>query len=351
MLKLRLGGDDILFPAVGIAQVPPQLLIEPLSRPLLQHPLAVGRVADENAALGGQVHLGSVPIPEGNTVGNAGLSGVGHGQGNALGIVVRAQNLVLPLEFLVLCLGAHLPPKAGLHPGEGLGGKPAVHARRPVFGDQRRLDGDGAGAAEGIPDKIPTPVTGQLHHGGGQGLPQGSVVALGTVAPLVKPRAGGVQVQLHPVVHDGKLELVFRAGFRQPGHAVLFAQPPGGGLLHNGLAVRHAHELTAQAVTLHRERPVLGDVVFQLRAVNPLKQLFKGGCLEIRQHQQHPLAGAQAHVGLGQRPLVSGKQHPAVLHPDVFHIQSAQLVAGNALQAEQRRHGKFKIRHSFSFKE
>ena len=90
-----------------------------------------------------------------------------------------------------------------------------------------------------------------------------------------------------------------------------------------------------------REGPVFGDEAFQLRFINTLEQLFKGGGLEVRQDDQHPLAGAQADIGLGKGALVPGKQHPAVFHPDVGDIQPPQLVAGNALKPEQAGDGKF----------
>lgn len=83
-------------------------------------------------------------------------------------------------------------------------------------------------------------------------------------------------------------------------------------------------------MTLHREAAVFGDKIFQICMVDSLKQLFKGLSREVRQHDQHPFAGAQADIGLGHVPRFSGKQHPAVFHPDVGDIQPPQLVAGNA---------------------
>ena len=100
-------------------------------------------------------------------------------------------------------------------------------------------------------------------------------------------------------------------------------------------------------MALHGEGTVPGDIVFQITVVHALEQLFKGGGLEIRQHDQHTLAGAQAHIGLGHGGFVAGKQHPAVLHPDVFDIQPAQLVTGDALQSKQTGDGKFKVRHNY----
>ena len=132
-------------------------------------------------------------------------------------------------------------------------------AWRSVFGNKGRLNGDGTRATEGIPEKVPAPVSGQLDHPGSQGLPQGGVIAHSPVAPLVQAGTGGVQEQLKLVVHQGKLQLIQRPGLRQPGHAVMFPQPLCRRPLHNGLAVWHRVKLTVQAVTLHREFPIPGN--------------------------------------------------------------------------------------------
>ena len=157
--------------------------------------------------------------------------------------------------------------------------------------------------------------------------------------------ACGIQIQRHPVVHNGQLELKFCPGLRQPGDPVLFTQTPGGGLFHNGLTVRHTHQRAVQAVALHRELAVSGDELLQRRLVDPLKQLFKGFGLEFCQHQQHPLAGTQAHIGLCHSIHAAGKQHAAILRPDIFYLQPFQLVSGNTLQAEEAGHRKLKFCH------
>ena len=172
MLKLRFGGDDEFLPAVGVFQVPPQRGVEPLGALLFQHPLAVGRVADENAGLGGQVHFGGVAVGEADDVAYPRLPGVGHGKRDALGVVVRAEDLVFSMEFLRFCFFPNLVPDFPVAPCECFRRKPAAAAGGGVPGDQRRFNGDGAGAAEGVPQKFPSPVAGQLNHGGGQGLPQ-----------------------------------------------------------------------------------------------------------------------------------------------------------------------------------
>ena len=53
VLKFRFGRDDVFLPAVGILQVPSQGGVQPLGALLLQHPLTVGRIADDHAGLGG----------------------------------------------------------------------------------------------------------------------------------------------------------------------------------------------------------------------------------------------------------------------------------------------------------
>ena len=167
MLKVRLGSDDIFFPTVGELQVPAKGLVQPLGAFLLQHPLAVGRVADDDAAVGGQRHFGGVAVFEGDELADSGLPGVGHGQGDALGVVVGAKDAVFPPEFLVHSLGTNIPPQGLVGPGELLAGKATVQARGPVDGSQSGLNDDGAGAAERVPEIVPAPVPGQLNHGGG----------------------------------------------------------------------------------------------------------------------------------------------------------------------------------------
>ena len=55
---------------------------------------------------------------------------------------------------------------------------------------------------------------------------------------------------------------------------------------------------------------------------------------KLGQNDHHPLTGPQADVGLGQGIQVTGEEDPAVFYPDIFHIQSAQLIAGQSLQTK-----------------
>ena len=131
------------------------------------------------------------------------------------------------------------------------------------------------------------------------------------------------------------MELEFHTGLRQPAYAVFFAQTAGRGLLDNGLTIGNAHQLGIQAVTLHRELTVLRDEILQIGAVDTLKQLLKGLRLKLRQHDHHPLAGAQPDIGLGEGIFVAGEKHPAVFYPDIFHVHSSQFVTRQTFQSKQ----------------
>ena len=74
----------------------------------------------------------------------------------------------------------------------------AIQAGGAVLGDEGGLDGDGAAAAEGITQHGIAPDPGKIQDPCRQGLLDGGKVGVLPVAPLVQPRPGGIQVQLHP---------------------------------------------------------------------------------------------------------------------------------------------------------
>ena len=347
MLKFRLAGDDIFLPAVGKFQMTTQRLIQSLGAALLHHTLAVRGITEDNAAVRGQAHLGSVPVSELDQLFHTGFFRIRHCKTNALRVVVRTQNPVIAPKFLVDGFAPGVPPHLLIHPGKFLCRKPTVQAGGAIFGDQGSFDGNGAAAAEGIPQKFSAPILGQHYHCRCQGLPQRGVVADGTITTLVQTHTGGIQVKHHPVVHQRKLQLIFFPILGQPADTILFSQPLGRGLFHDGLTIRHGHQLTVQAVTLYGECTISGDIIFQLRLIDALKQFFKSSGLKICQHQQHTLTGAQVHIGPCQSGFITGEENAAVLHPDIFNIQPAQFITGNALQAKQSGHCKFKLRHIF----
>ena len=157
----------------------------------------------------------------------------------------------------------------------------------------------------------------------------------------------GIQEQLHPVIHNGKLQLVHTTRLRKPLQAIVLPQALGGSLLDDGLAVRDAAQLRIQAVALDGKLAILGNKLFQRRCQDPLEQFLKAAGLKRSQPQQHPLAGAQADIGPNHCPLIAGAQHPAVFHLYVFHIHTAQLIACQALQAKQTGHRKLHLIHNY----
>ena len=216
-----------------------------------------------------------------------------------------------------------------------LSAEAAVQTRRTVESSQRRLNDDGPGAAEGIPEEIPSPVAGQIDQSRRHGLVEGCLVAHGAVATLVEAHAGGVQKDLADVLHDGKAELVGVARLRQPGQAVFGPQTVYGGLFHDGLAVGDAVALGIQAVALDGEGTVLGDEALQRDGLDTLIEGLETVDGKARQEDHHPLAHAQTHVGPGHSLKIAVKEDAAVLHTDIFHLHTAQLVAHQSLQPEQ----------------
>ena len=151
--------------------------------------------------------------------------------------------MVFPAVFAVKRLGPSLLPDGLGHAGPFLGHERPVQPRRAVQRDHRCLDADGPRAAERIPEEIPPAVPGQIHHGGRHRLVQRRKIGLAAVAALVQAHAGGIEKQLHMILHDGKAQLVRFAGLRHPAEAVFLAQPGHGGFFDDGLAVRHGVQL------------------------------------------------------------------------------------------------------------
>ncbi len=131
---------------------------------------------------------------------------------------------------------ARVQPECSRHGFPLLGGKAPLQAGSPVLGDEGRLDGDRAGAAEGVAERIPPPVAGEQHQRRRQGFPQRRAQILGPVAPLVEPLAGGVQVERRGVLDDGELNLIPPPGLRQRLPAIGPAQPLRRRFFHNRLA-------------------------------------------------------------------------------------------------------------------
>ena len=340
-LELRVGGEDHQPPLLrqlpgGFAEGP----VQPLGLLLLQQPFAVGRVRHHLTVFALPVEFPRVRHLEAHAVLHPRQLRVAAGELHAVGVDVPAPDVVLAVELTVHGLLSGGEPQPGGQAFPPLGGEAPVQARGPVLGDQRRLDGDGAGAAEGVAEGVLPPVAGEQHQGGGQGLPQGGTVVVGPVAPLVQAVAGGVQVDGGCVLDDGELDLVAVPGLRQRLAAVDIAQPLCRGLLHDGLAGGDGVKLGVQGISLHRELPVPGDIVLPGHGGHALEQGLKVRGRKGGQLQQHPGAAAQIDVQPGDVGLGALTVDPAVLGPDVFQIQPLQLVGHQGLQPEETGDGK-----------
>ena len=261
--------------------------------------------------------------------------GVAAGDGHRLGIHIAAPDVVAAVEFLVprLVLGP-LPAVAG-HKAPLLRVEGPVQARRPVPGNQRRLDGDGAAAAEGVAEGIPSPIAGELHQRRRQRLPQGRLHAHGTVTPLEQALAAGVQRQQHLILEDGEAYLILGAGLRKLLQMVRGLHPLHHGLLDDALAGGHGVELGGDRVPLYREGRVTGQIVLPRHGAGALKQLLEAAGREVRQHQHHPRAAAQVDVQPCAVLQRAPAQNAAVLRLHVLQAQTLALIAYQFFQPQQ----------------
>ena len=239
------------------------------------------------------------------------------------------------MEFLVHGLVRRIHPHLGRKERPPLGVEAAVQPRRTVFGNERRLDGNGAGAAEGVAEGILPPIAGQQHHGRRQRLPQGSLHAHGPVAPLVKPLTGGIQTQGCLVLEQGEAHLILHTVLRELLPVIMGLHSLHHGLLDDGLAGRHGVQLGGNGVALHREGGVLRQIVLPRNGTGPLKQLLEAAGREAAQHQQHPCAAPQVQVQPCRIRQRSPAEDAAVLRLHLLQAQSFHFVAYQLFKPQQ----------------
>ena len=101
-------------------------------------------------------------------------------------LLYTSPDLILAVEFLIHRLVGCVEPEHFVERCPVLRGKAAVEPRCAVARDERRLDGDGAAAAEGIAERVTAIVVRELDHRGGERFLEGGRHAVGAVAALVK---------------------------------------------------------------------------------------------------------------------------------------------------------------------
>ena len=112
------------------AELPHELL----RTALLEHTLAIGRVADDEAVVARQALTGGVRLAELDVFAHPGLLCVRNGDGKAAGVDVRAENAVFPAELRRARGPAGLRPDILRNAGPALRRKFAGKARRAVYG-------------------------------------------------------------------------------------------------------------------------------------------------------------------------------------------------------------------------
>ena len=231
-----------------------------------------------------------------------------------------------------------------------LGGKAAAQAGGQVQRLLGSLNDQRAGAAERVLHEGVAAHAAQVGNGGGQCLLDGGQRRVFAVAALVQAVAGGVEVDFHGVLAQGKAHLVQCAVLGQGADLVAVHQALDDGLFDDALAGGHAGQLAGQARALDRERRVGGQQVLPRDVVAAIEQLVKRRGLVGSQQQQDALRRAQVQVGGGDNVRPALERHAAIGDLDVLCAQTLDLKIQRRLRAEKagRDHG-IKCRHRCPF--
>ena len=155
------------------------------------------------------------------------------------------------------------------------------------------------------------------------------------VAALVKPGAGGVNTQGHPVLHDGKLHLIKLSALGKPLNAVDFLEPFNDSLFYNLLAVGHGEELGVEAVTLYGKGSVRGNDTLPGQGLCALKKLLKASGLKAAKLYKYSLAAAQVYIGAGNLPCASLEIYSAVFGTDIRNIQPFEFIRNGTFEPKK----------------
>ena len=124
------------------------------------------------------------------------------------------------------------------------------------------------------------PPDAQEDQGRRQGFLQRRLARQRPVAPLVQPRAAGVDGQRGLVVEQGHFDGVFRAGLREPLDPVGRLEPLDDRLLHDLLAGRHAGKLRLDRAARDGELGLDRKPVFPGQGAGAIEKLAEIAGLE-----------------------------------------------------------------------
>ncbi len=345
-LKLRMGGEEIELPVFRGEICLAEAGIESLRLTALHNTLAVGRICDDDASLGLAAEAHGIGNFKLNNIGNACAKGVFLCYLYGVGVYIGSKDAVIAAELLCSGLITDSCPHKGVKTGPVHGSEVSFKAGGTVFGNQSRLNGYGAAAAEGVGEIFPASVAGKAYHCGGHSFLQRCGVMGGTVAALVETEAGGVDAKAGSVLHNGKLHLIERAGFIKPFDAVDLFKALHDCLFDYLLAVGNGEKLGVEAVALYGEGAVFGNEHLPGESLGALKKLVKAEGIKTAYFDEHALAYTKVYIGSGYVLLVAGEENAAVFRGNISHLHSAQLVGNGTFKTQKTGHAKFVI-HSF----
>ena len=166
----------------------------------------------------------------------------------------------------------------------------------------RRLDGEGAAAAEGIGEGFFDILVGVIEGGVNQAcrkrLLQRRAVCERAVAALVQPVSRRVEGDGHFVLENGKPDDGARARFRErlSTRAHLVGKTGNDGFFGDAARRFDGGKLTQYTLSVHENFRFYGEIILPRNGVKSLVQFVEGGRREALKHDQHPFAAPQKHV-------------------------------------------------------
>ncbi len=351
---------DVVEAFLLIAQHPRLAVLELVLQPLANHAvephevgrrdaLAVGRVHDDDALLGGLREVLEVAEFDAHFLRHAGRLDVARGHGHRLAVVVVAVDLVLELALLAVVV-VYLGEEVGVEVGPLLEGVSlAVDARRYVAGYEGRLDGQRAAAAHGV-DEVALSVPSRREDDAGcQHLVEGRGHRLLAVSAAVQALAAAVQRQRAVGLRHVDVQPQVGVGDAYVGAlARALAE-----LVHDGVLDPVGHilgvsELRTVYHVVHGERRVQRQILAPVHGLDGLVDLVGARRLEAFDGLEYPHCGAQRKVGAVHHLLVPREAHHASADGYVVGSQACQFLCQHRFQSLKCLGNHLELTHLFS---